>query len=530
MPDDLVVRPENLPETARDLAKFISQCDRVFDRAGPAIVRSIEADVPRIQQLTLDQVVVLAHELSRPVEARSPPRPVTLPDRVARLYLALFDWDLRLLKGVTTAPLLSTDGSVGSVEGYDAQTQIWCHKVPAIELRQQPTDADAREALLTLRGAFRTFPFADAVLVYEDNNSVPLVDLASAPGHDESAFIAALLTAVCRPSLPLTPALLICAPLISGAGSGKGLLVRAICTIAFGHAPHALNACRDVGELEKRIGAALIEASPALFIDNVNDTALRSDLLASTMTEPHVKVRQLGVSRLLPLSPTAFVAVTGNGVTLGEDLVRRFIVVELDTHTEDAESRSFVPGFLDSIAVRRAELLTAALTIWRWGRQNENAIPLGRPLGNYEIWTRWVRDPLLALGCTDPVERISLIKTRDPERQRSVAIFEDWWENHRDEPVTAAKLCESTQKLIDPQGRGRQFVVSALRGLVGARVGGYVLTRQAAAGKWGATTYALKRVVDQTESPMPPMHPMPTGSSSPRMHVDAATEVQGPKS
>jgi hypothetical protein len=165
------------------------------------------------------------------------------------------------------------------------------------------------------------------------------------------------------------------------------LLVRAICTVAFGHAPHALNACRDVAELEKRIGAALIEALPTLFIDNVNDTALRSDLLASTLTEPRVKVRQLGASRLLPLNPTAFVAVTGNGVTLGEDLVRRFLVVELDTHTEDPESRSFAPGFLNSIAARRAELLTAALTIWRWGRQNENAIPHGRALGNYDMDT-----------------------------------------------------------------------------------------------------------------------------------------------
>ena len=319
-PKDLLVRPENLPETARDLAKIISQCDRVFDRAGPAIVRSTDADIPQVQQLIPDQIVNLAHKLARPVEARSPPRPVTLPDRAARLYLAL---------------------------------------------------------------------------------------------------------------------------------------------------------------------------------------------------------------------PTAFVAVTGNGVTLGEDLVRRFLVVELDTHTEDAESRSFAPGFLNSIAARRAGLLIAALMIWRWGRLNENAIPHGRALGNYETWTRWVRDPLLALGCADPVERISLIKTRDPERQRNVAIFEDWWTHHGDKPVTANELCESTQNLIDPLGRSRQFVASALVRLAGTRVGGYVLTRQAAAGKWSAATYALKRVtVDQTESPMTPMHPMPpmpTGSS-PRMHVDGTTEVQGPKS
>jgi hypothetical protein len=68
---------------------------------------------------------------------------------------------------------------------------------------------------------------------------------------------------------------------------------------------------------------------------------------------------------MLPLNPTGFVAVTGNGVTLGEDLVRRFMVVELDPRMEDPESRPFAPGFLTSISARCAQLLTAAVTIWR---------------------------------------------------------------------------------------------------------------------------------------------------------------------
>src|SRR5262249_39432674 len=119
-------------------------------------------------------------------------------------------------------------------------------------------------------------------------------------------------------------------PLISGAGAGKGLLARAICEIAFGQGPHAFTACKDGAELEKRIGAVLIEAVPVLYLDNVNDTILRSDLLASALTEPMVRVRWLGTSRMLPLKPLTFIVVTGNGITLGEDLVRRFVVVELD--------------------------------------------------------------------------------------------------------------------------------------------------------------------------------------------------------
>jgi hypothetical protein len=256
----------------------------------------------------------------------------------------------------------------------------------------------------------------------------------------------------------------------------------------------AFPACRDKVELEKRIGAALIEAAPVLFLDNVNDTILSSGLLASTLTEPFVKVRQLGASRMLPLNPMAFVALTGNGLTLGEDLVRRFVVVELDPRMEDPESRPFSSGFLAGIIARRAELLAAALTIWRWGRQNEDTIRSGRPLGSYEIWGRWVRDPLLALGCADPVQRIAALKARDPQRQRNAAIFAAWWEHHGDKPIAAAELCDDVRVLIDPQARGRQFVAATLSHLTGTRAGGFVLTRQETAGKWGRTSYALQRV------------------------------------
>ena len=67
-------------------------------------------------------------------------------------------------------------------------------------------------------------------------------------------------------------------------------------------------------ELEKRIAAELIEGSPALFLDNLNNLALRSDLLASTITERPARVRLLGKSQMVPLNASAFVILTGNGL------------------------------------------------------------------------------------------------------------------------------------------------------------------------------------------------------------------------
>jgi hypothetical protein len=257
---------------------------------------------------------------------------------------------------------------------------------------------------------------------------------------------------------------------------------------------------RDTTELDKRLASALMEASPVLFLDNVNATNLRSDLLASVLSEPNVDVRLLGVSRMVRLNSTAFVAVTGNGVRLSEDLIRRFMVCDLDAKTEDPEGRPFAPGFFESIKAQRLELLTAALTIWRWGRLNDASLSRGRSLGSFETWGRWVRDPLLTLGCADPVERIARSKASDPERARVAAIFAEWSACHSDRPVTAAKLHSRVVALIDPQGRGRQFLASAVVAIVGTRAGGFMLTRQDAAGKWGTATYALQTTTSEQKT------------------------------
>jgi hypothetical protein len=308
-----------------------------------------------------------------------------------------------------------------------------------------------------------------------------------------STFLVGLLTAVCRPNLWLAPGFLVRAPEISGAGTGKGLLVRSICAIAFGVRPRAFTKGGDRQELDKRLASDLIEAAPTVFLDNANGSMLRSDTLASVLTERPARVRLLGQSRMVALNSTAFIAVTGNGLSVSEDLARRFIVCELDARCEDPEQRSFKSGLLDNVEDRRAELLSAALTVWRWGRQNGADLKPGRSLGSFEEWGEWCRDPLLALGCRDPVERIEAVKADDPHRRRIVDLFQTWQGHHADLPTKVADLAEPVRSLVDPQGRGRQFVAARLVQLTGTRAGGCVLTREEPLGKWGAATYSLVR-------------------------------------
>jgi putative DNA primase/helicase len=492
---DLIVDSGNLPATARELRDKFAASGRFFDRGVPVkIVPAADSGPPSAVALTPNGVVMEAHNICRPCKPQGDDLvSVTLPERVGRMYLHLSgEWDLPPLAGITTAPVLSADGAVRSTEGYDPESQLWCAKVPQLQIPERPSREQAEAAFRVLRETFRTFPFADAPRIHDLSLGAEVVDLAQPPGLDESTFLVGLVTAICRPELWLAPGFLVRAPEISGAGSGKGLLMRAVCAIAFGIQPRAFTKGGDRQELDKRLASDLIEAAPILFLDNVNGSILRSDILASVLTERPARVRPLGRTGMVALNSTAFIAVTGNGLTVSEDLARRFIVCELDARCEDPEQRPFAADFLQKVELRRADLLSAAVTIWRWGRQNGDLQP-GRPLGSFEQWAAWCRDPLLALGCRDPVDRIDLIKADDPHRRNIVEIFQMWHAHHRDRPVKAKALAEPVRGLLDPQRRGRQFMAARLVQLAGTRAGGFVLTRQQAAGKWGKATYSLVR-------------------------------------
>ena len=491
---ELIIHSGDLPATAEALRDLFAASGKLFDRGLPVrVIRPADGGPPLAIPLTRHNVVMEAHRLCQPVKQSSHGEhiPVTLPDRVAQMYLDMYEWGLPPLAGICTAPLLSADGTVRTADGYDPATALWCRSVPTLKLPQKPSREDAEEALWRVRQAFRTFPFADAARCWDDLLGVEVVDIAKPPGKDESAFLLDLQTAVSRPSLRLAPQALFTAPAVSGSGSGKGLLVRAICMIAFGIHPRAFTTGGERHELDKRLAAELIDAQPTLYLDNANGVTLRSDTLASVLTERPARVRVLGRSQMVLLNSTAFVAATGNGLTVTEDLARRSIHCELDARCEDPELRPFNSGFLEGIERRRAELLAAVLTIWRWGRQNAAQLTRGKPLGSYETWAEWCRDPLLNLGCRDPVERIEALKANDPRRQRIGELFRTWWEYHGAEIMKVNDLAEPVKAIADPQGRGRQYLATFLSGLAGTRAAGFVLNRQQSAGKWTAATYVL---------------------------------------
>jgi hypothetical protein len=489
----LVVDHGNLPMTARHLAEHFARAGQLFER-GAHVVRIVHTtEGERIERLNPHSVVLEAHKVCRPIEEKIVRgelfrRGITLPILVAQLYLNLGDgWDLPVLRGICAAPLLSDNGAIDCSPGYHKATALWCIGVNAPAIYLRPSVEDARNGFRLIRGIFASFPFADSVRLNTPEGST--VDFSQDPGADESAFLVGLLTAVCRASLRLAPALLIRAPQLSGSGTGKGLLVHAIAAIAFAQRPKAFTSRGDRQELTKRIESALMQSEPILYLDNCNDEVLVSNVLAQVITEPEVNTRPLGQSQMAPLCTNAFIVVTGNAVQISEDLARRFLVVNLDAKCENPEQRKFAQSFEALVAARRSEILGALLTIWRWGRQTR--LEPGMPLGSFERWASWCRDPLLALGCVDPVRRIADLKDQDPARQKISDFFQAWDASHGPKPVKFRDIDPRVICLLDGNAQTR---VAKLQRLENARAGGFVLEAIKPTGRWGKKMYVVRRV------------------------------------
>jgi hypothetical protein len=445
--------------------------------------------------LSVESVTARAHEMCEPTLALKLRgervfRPVTLPARVARIYLEAGHWELQPLRGIAGAPLLRDDGTISAGEGYDPETGIYREKCPDVHVPDRPSRAEAEAALLHLRRFLRTFPFADS---HRDGDG--FTALAMPPGQDESAALVALLTAICRPSLPLAPGLIVRAPAISGSGTGKGKLARAISMIALAVAPDTTPPGHGPEELDKRLVSAALGGAPCVMFDNLNNATLKSDTLAMLLTERPVRLRPLGSSESRLVDATPWIVLTGNALTIGEDMARRFLVVELDALTEDPEARTFTTDPVAEARERRAELLGHVLTIWRWGRLNAVTLKRGRPLGSFETWAAWCRDPLLNLGCRDPAERVAAIKAADPQRAAIREIFETWWEHHHDREVKALDLAEPVKRALDPRERGRAYVIRRVQSLVGTRLSGFALeAEQGGSPAKPVHIYRLRRV------------------------------------
>jgi putative DNA primase/helicase len=358
------------------------------------------------------------------------------PRQVAEILLSRHGrWNVPDIVGVVTTPTMRADGSILDAHGYDPATRLFHIADPALKLHpavNKPTRADAEKALVLLSELLAEFPFV--------GKAEP-----DSPAHSTVAgavALSALITPVVRAAVPVAPAHAFRA---NAPGSGKSYLADTSSAIATGRpCPVTSAAPGDEGETEKRLTGLLLAGSPIISLDNVNGE-LGGDLLCQAIERPLIQVRPLGRSEIVEIESRATIIVTGNGLRVRGDMVRRTLVSDLDAGMERPEERQFTGDPVGTIMADRGRYVSACLIIVR------AYLLAGSPgklptIASFEAWSGLVRSALVWMGCCDPVESMKVARDDDPELADLGEMLGQWHACFGPAPVSARDVLDAATK------------------------------------------------------------------------------------
>ena len=332
--------------------------------------------------------------------------PTDCPWQLPEMYQGRRHWRVPTLLGIVHTPQLRADGSLVEVAGYDPGTRLLFRfdgevfpPIPA-----HPTREDALVALKLIEDAISTFPFRSDV--------------------DRAVLLSLFLTALCRRNFEVAPMHAVTAPT---SGTGKSLLISLASILACGQTPEVIAQGDNDQEFRKLLGAELMKGTPIIAIDNCQEP-LTGDLLCQAVTEAQCNVRVLGHSRTVLVPASALITATGNNLTIGSDISRRVLLCAIDAGVERPEKRKFKVKIKKLFRQRRGELVGALLTVLRAARLAQAEIVRLEldPLGGFEDWCEWVRDPLVWLGREDPCASMDTSYESNVDREALRTVLFAW--------------------------------------------------------------------------------------------------------
>ncbi len=225
-------------------------------------------------------------------------------------------------------------------------------------------------------------------------------------------------------------------------GSGKGLLAEVLLFPAVGHAVGVIPQTADDDEMRKQVTARLLEARPAILLDNLTRT-VSSAVLAAALTTTSWSDRPLGRSETVELPVRCAWVATANNPTMSTEIARRVVRSRLDPGVDRPWTRdTFRHKDLRAwVAAHRAELVWAALTmVQAWIAEGQPA-PSCKPLGSYERWSHVLGGILDTAGIPGFLTNLDeFYETADSEGTMLRQFVTLWWEHYKDTEVKAADL------------------------------------------------------------------------------------------
>lgn len=352
---------------------------------------------------------------------------------LSRVLLENENWTFPVIEGVTRNPIYTESGELAVTNGYHGRLRTWVDlgdlKFPPVP--NNPTEQDVKEARELLYETFHEFPFMDG---------------AGAEGAGFAHTLALALYPLIRPLVKgLAPLTVIDAP---APGTGKSFLINLISIITTGRSIENRPPGKDETEWAKSILSALRDTPTYICYDNQNKAwKLDSGSLALALTSKFYKNRILGESHDLAVPNVASWVVTGNNITLSNELADRAIYIRLDAGLEQPSERIFENSSREATTIEKRPALLYALCVLV-----NNWLSKGRPPGSarhgrYPQWAEVISGILELAGIKNFLaNKKRLFKSAESEIREWRTFCQEWYQQFGEEKVTAKKLCTLLQE------------------------------------------------------------------------------------
>ena len=355
------------------------------------------------------------------------------------------------LAGVARQPYFrETDGELITQPGYDKTAQ----RFGVFDARQfvlhDPTPEAGRTALALLEDLLTEFHFvADT---------------------DKSAALAAIFTAVVRPTLAYAPAFHVQAPVF---GSGKTYLCELIGAFA-GPGGNAKVSYPTTSEEATKVILALLLTSPAVIeFDDMDTDWIPHGTIKRMLTAENITDRILGVSKTATVSTRTLFLGSGNNVGPIRDLLRRVLTIHIDPRCATPATMSYKGLPVDKVRQNRGLYVTAVLTIvqaWRAAGSPRAAVDSIVTFGG--AWSDYCRHPLMWLGHPDPATTLLEQVRHDPDGDALSGLMCEWHAAFGSAATTVRKAVDAAlynhQNLLDAM---KEFPVEERDGINRSKLG-----------------------------------------------------------
>jgi hypothetical protein len=456
MDEEFPLDPDGRPviDVTKPLHAIVDRCVRilanvphVFQKRGELVQVVTEEPGDRLRPLKNPDVRTLLSRGARWICADKPTHP---PAHVANCLVERTAWEeISILRAVTSFPAINAKGEIPTEAGYDEATKTYFTGEVRVELPDAPTQDDAQAAVSKLHDIVQDFGFAS--------------------DEHKSAWLAGLLTPLARYVHDGN------APIVIVQANqprvGKTTLVKVIAEIVNGDGCPVITFTRNEDESRKRLLSFLRTARSMVLVDNVIGQFGGANINAIT-TSRNFEDRVLGKSTIIEVVNDTSWYVTGNNIQLAPDTAERSLNVRLHCEEERANLRTNFryPNLFETIRERRAELLSAALTILK------AFIVAGKPdqmlpaWGGFEAWSRLVRGALVFAGQPDPAAtRIELEEHSDVETDGKAQLIAGLYEWQERAGIKEPLLARDILSKVRDQPKLAPTLHGVLEGISGMR-------------------------------------------------------------